>query len=106
MYTKINNILEKYITPVHINKKNNSEKVDLEIFIHVKDSFSGRMGHADLYFENTVYSYGCYDEASKRLFETIGDGTLIKIKSKNKYLKFCTHKSNKIIFSFGTKIKK
>jgi len=101
VYTKINNVLEKYITPVHINNKNTSGKVDLEIFIHVKDSFSGRMGHADLYFENTVYSYGCYDESSKRLFETVGDGTLIKIKSKNKYLKFCTQKSKKIIFGFG-----
>jgi len=101
VYTKINNILEKYITPVHINKKNTSGNVDLEIFIHVKNSFSGRMGHADLYFENTVYSYGCYDESSKKLFETIGDGTLIKVKNRNKYLNFCTGKSKKIIFSFG-----
>ena len=101
IYTRINNILTKHITPVHINKKKISGKVDLEIFIHVKDSFSGRIGHADLCFGNTVYSYGCYDEESKKLFETIGDGTLVKIKSKRKYLKFCTEHSKKIIFGFG-----
>lgn len=101
IYTRINNILTKHITPVHINKKKISGKVDLEIFIHVKDSFSGRIGHADLCFGNTVYSYGCYDEESKKLFQTIGDGTLVKIKSKRKYLKFCTEHSKKIIFGFG-----
>lgn len=101
IYTKINNILDKYSTSVHINNKNTSGKVDLEIFIHVKDSLIGSMGHADLYFENKVYSYACYDDSSKKLFETVADGMLCIIKGKSKYLKFCTDYSKKTIFSFG-----
>ena len=101
IYTKINNLLDKYSTPVHINNKNTSGKVDLEIFIHVKDSLIGSMGHADLCFENKVYSYACYDDSSKKLFETVADGMLCIIKGKSKYLKFCTNYSKKTIFSFG-----
>ncbi len=101
VYTKINSVLEKYVTPVHINNKNTSGKVDLEIFIHVKNTTVGKFGHADLCFENQVYSYGCYDDNSKKLFESIGDGTFFTINSKDKYLKFCTSHSNKTIFCFG-----
>ncbi len=101
VYTKINTLLNKYITPVHINNKNISGKIDLEVFIHVKDTTIGRFGHADLCFENKVYSYGCYDEQSKRLFESIGDGTFFTINNKKKYLKFCTTHSKKTIFAFG-----
>lgn len=101
IYTKINNVLDKYSTPVYIKNKNASGKVDLEIFIHVKDSLIGSIGHADLCFENKVYSYACYDDNSKRLFESIADGMLCIIKSKSKYLKFCTNYSKKTIFSFG-----
>lgn len=101
IYTKTNTLLDKYCTPVHIRNKNTSGKVDLEIFIHVKDSLIGSIGHTDLCFENKVYSYACYDDNSKRLFETVADGMLCIIKSKSKYLKFCTNYSKKTIFSFG-----
>lgn len=101
VYTKINSLLDKHITPIHINNKNTSGKVDLEIFIHVKDSLIGSIGHADLCFEGTVYSYACYDDSSKKLFKTIADGMLCVIKSKKKYLQFCTSYSKKTIFSFG-----
>ena len=101
VYTKINSVLDKHITPVHINNKNTSGKVDLEIFIHVKDSLVGSIGHADLWFEDAVYSYACYDENSKKLLKSIGDGMLCIIKNKDQYLKFCTTHSKKTIFCFG-----
>lgn len=101
VFTKINNALDKYVTPVHINNKNTSGEVDLEIFIHVKNSTVGKFGHADLCFENKVYSYGCYDESSKKFFESIGDGTFFTINNKDKYLRFCTSHSKKTIFAFG-----
>lgn len=101
VYTKINNVLDKYITPVQIRNKNTSGEVDLEIFIHVKNTAIGSIGHADLCFEGKVYSYACYDEESKRLFGALGDATFVIINSKNKYLKFCTSHSKKTIFSFG-----
>jgi len=101
VYTRINNTLDKYMTPVNIKNKKISGKIDLEIFIHVKESNSGKVGHADLCFDNKVYSYACYDEESKKLFKTIGDGTFIIIDNKDTYLKFCTFHSKKTIFSFG-----
>lgn len=101
VYTKINDALDKYVTPVHINKKTLSNIVDLEIFVHVKNTAIGSIGHIDLCFENKVYSYGCYDEDSKKMFETLGDGVFFTINSKTKYLKFCTSHSKKTIFCFG-----
>ena len=43
----------------------------------------------------------CYDEKSKKLFESLGNGTLFKTNERDKYLKFCTTNSDKTIFAFG-----
>lgn len=98
---KINNALNSYETPVKVKNKKVSGNVDLEIFIHVKDTAIGRFGHADLCYKGMVYSYGCYDEKSKKLFESLGNGTLFKTSERDKYLKFCTTNSDKTIFAFG-----
>ena len=98
---KINNALNSYETPVKVKNKKVSGNVDLEIFIHVKDTAIGRFGHADLCYKRMVYSYGCYDEKSKKLFESLGNGTLFKTSERDKYLKFCTTNSDKTIFAFG-----
>ncbi len=99
-YTKINKKLSEEVTPVKIDKDVSGD-VDLEIFIGVKDSLIGTFGHADLWFEGKVYSYGHYDEDSKKLFDTIGDGTLFIIDDRMKYLRFCAEHSKKTIFAFG-----
>ena len=99
-YTKINKKLSDEITPVKIDKDVSGD-VDLEIFIGVKDSLIGTFGHADLWFEGKEYSYGHYDEDSKKLFDTIGDGTLFIIDDRMKYLRFCAEHSKKTIFAFG-----
>lgn len=101
IYTKINNMLDKYVTPVNISNKDKNKSIDLEIYIHVKNTVIGSIGHADLYFDNKIYSYACYDDESKKLFNTLGDGMLIIMQNKNKYLKFCTSHSKKTIFAFG-----
>ena len=98
---KINNALNSYETPVKVKNKKVSGNVDLEIFIHIKDTAIGRFGHADLCYKGMVYSYGCYDEKSKKLFESLGNGTLFKTNERDKYLKFCTTNSDKTIFAFG-----
>ncbi len=106
VYTKINKFLTKYETPVVIKNKEIDDKVDLEIFIHVKETNIGKFGHADLSFDGKVYSYGCYDERSKRLFDLIGEGTLFEIDNPEDYIKFCTKHSNKTIFVFGLSLTK
>ncbi len=97
----INNLINKWKTPVLVSNKDTSGKVDLEILIHVREDSIGRMGHADLCYKGKIYSYGCYDESSKKLFNSIGDGTLFEIKGKEKYIKFCNINSDKTIFCFG-----
>ena len=62
---KINKMIKSNKAIINYTNKNVSGEVDLEIFIHVKDTAIGKFGHADLFFENTVYSYGCYDESTK-----------------------------------------
>ena len=106
VFQKTNKLLETWKTPVNIKDKQINKKVDLEILIHVQDSAIGKVGHADLCFEDTIYSYGCYDEESKKLFESIGDGTLFVTKEKEKYIKFCNNHSDKTIFSFGLSLTK
>ena len=76
-------------------------KVDLEILISVKDSNIGKFGHADFIFNDKVYSYGNYDEDSKKFFDTVGDGTLIVASNKKKYINFCIDNSKKTFFDFG-----
>ncbi len=96
---KINKYLDTFKTEVEIKKE--KKKVDLEIYIHVSEKDEGKVGHADFSYNGIVYSYGCYDENSKRLFKSLGDGTLFKINNKDKYIEFCTNYSKKTIFAFG-----
>jgi len=100
IYTRLNKKLSNEVTNVSVDK-NVSGKVDLEIFIGVKESTIGKFGHADLCFEDKIYSYGHYDEDSKKLFDTIGDGTLFIVNDRMKYLRFCAEHSKKTIFAFG-----
>jgi len=99
-YKRINSALSDEVTNVKIEKKVSGE-VDLEIYIGVKESLIGKFGHADLCFDNKIYSYGHYDEESKILFDTIGDGTLFIVNDRDKYLRFCAEHSKKTIFAFG-----
>lgn len=94
---KIDNIDEN----LSINKRN--AKPDIEILIHVSKNKNGKMGHVDFIFNNIVYSYGNYDHSSYKLFNTIGDGVLIK-SEKKEYIKFCIEDSNKTLFSYGIKL--
>ena len=84
-----------------VKKYEDSKKINMEIFIHVTPDGFGTMGHVDLCFEGTVYSYGNYDFLSQRLFEAIGDGVLFTVNKKEDYLKFCMEESHKTIFGYG-----
>ena len=73
---------------------------NLEIFIHVSDEGYGKIGHADFYFDNLLYSYGNYDFSTAKFFELFGDGVLFTTKDKEEYLSFCIKKSKKTIYGF------
>lgn len=96
---KINKYLDSIIGD---NVKN--EQSDLEIFIHLSNYGFNQFGHMDICFENKVYSYGNYDNQSKKLFKSVGDGVLFILSKKQKYIKFCIDDSKKTIVEFGLKL--
>ena len=96
---KINKNLNKEIQ--NYKKDDFNNEVDLEVLVAVKDSNIGKFGHTDLVFDGKVYSYGSYDEESKKFFDLVGDGVLFTVDDRDKYLNFCTEHSNKTFFAFG-----
>ena len=97
----INKALANWKTELKVDNKDTSGKVDLEILIHVRNDTVGLFGHIDLCYKGIVYSYGSYDFASRKLLDSVGNGTLYEIKGKEKYIKYCNKYSNKTIFVFG-----
>ncbi len=97
--SRINKNLNK--STKNYSKEEFDNNVDLEILIAVKDSNIGKFGHTDLVYNGKVYSYGSYDEESKKFFDMVGDGVIFTVDDRDKYLKFCTEHSNKTFFAFG-----
>lgn len=77
---------------------------DLEIFIHAVKSGPGVFGHVDLCYDDTVMTFGSYDESSYRLKGIISSGVLAVIKGKDKYLDYCIKSRKKSIFGFGLRL--
>lgn len=96
---KINKYLDSIIDD---NVKN--QKSDLSIFIHLSNYGFNQFGHMDIYFDGKVYSYGNYDNKSKKLFNSVGDGVLFTLTNKKKYIKFCIDTSKKTIVEFGIRL--
>lgn len=86
----------------HYNNLDNDIKVDIEVLIHVRKNKRGVFGHADLIYNNKVYSYGNYDTKSYKLADAIGEGVLIEV-DKQQYINYCKS-YGKTLFSFGIKL--
>lgn len=95
--------INKYIDCIIDDNKKN-ERSDLQIFIHLSNYGMNQFGHMDICFEGKIYSYGNYDNKSKKLFKTIGDGILFVLDKKQKYINFCINTSKKTIVEFGLKL--
>lgn len=94
---------EEDIKSINYNDKNEDVIPDMEIFVHSSMNGFNRLGHVDIYFDNKVYSYGNYDDSSKKFFELIGDGVVF-ITDKEHYIPFCISHSHKTIIGFGLKL--
>ena len=82
-------------------KRKNEETVDLEILIHTSNRGVNKVGHIDIIFENIVYSYGNYNENSRKFYDFFGSGILFKTNNINEYINFCIDNSKKTLFIFG-----
>ena len=97
------NKINKYLDSIIDDNVKNKES-DLSIFIHLSNYGFNQFGHMDICFENKVYSYGNYDNKSKKLFTSVGDGVLFIVPNKQKYIKFCINTSNKTLVEFGIRL--
>jgi len=95
--------INKYLDAI-IDDGVKNEESDLAIFIHLSNYGFNQFGHMDICFENKVYSYGNYDNKSKKLFTSVGDGVLFVASNKQKYIKFCIDASNKTLVEFGIRL--
>lgn len=97
------NKINKYFDLIITDDKNN-EKSDLEIFIHLSNYGFNQFGHIDICYDGKIYSYGNYDNNSKKLFAAIGDGILFELTKKKKYIEFCINNNKKTIVEYGLKL--
>jgi len=95
--------IDKYFDSI-IDDKVKNEKSDLEIFIHLSNYGMNQFGHMDISFDGKIYSYGNYDNKSKKILGSVGDGILFVQTKKKKYIKFCIDTSRKTIVEFGLKL--
>jgi len=95
--------INKYLDSI-IDIDKSSEEADLYVLMHLSNYGFNQFGHMDIYFEGKIYSYGNYDNKSKKLFTSIGDGILFTLTNKKKYIKFCIDTSKKTIVEFGLKL--
>lgn len=72
----------------------------LEAFIHLSRDAVSILGHVDLCFEGTVYSYGCYDYHAHRFGGLVSDGTLAVVE-REAYLNHCLTYEKKTLIGFG-----
>ena len=95
--------INKYLDSI-IDDTEKKEESDLQIFIHLSNYGFNQFGHMDICFENKIYSYGNYDNKSKKLFNTVGDGILFCADNKEKYIDFCVNQGRKTIVEFGIRL--
>ena len=99
---EINKTLEERRVYSYIN--NNDITPNLKVIIHTSSRGVNRMGHMDIYFNNKIYSYGSYDEGSRKFKNIFGDGVLFNCDNISDYINFCIDHSKKTIFIFGLKL--
>lgn len=98
---KVLSLIQRYSQHGEISFQSaSSPSPDLEVFIHLSEGGLSGFGHVDLCFEHKVYSYGCYDGHSDRLFQMMSDGTLA-IVPREPYIKHCLNYEKKILVGFG-----
>lgn len=97
-YFDINNMIKKQHVQVDSDAVEEYTS-DLEIFIYLKAYGPESLGHVDICFNNTIYSYGCHDPENRELFGTLGDGVLI-VSNRNSFLQNAINGDDKTIISY------
>ncbi len=81
-----------------------SEQVDMEIMIHIRNRGKEIFGHADIFFDGKILAYGPYDKTTNIIQNLIGDGVLLETSKKQEYIDICMKYNSMTIVSFGIKL--
>lgn len=79
------------------------ECADLEVFIHLAEGGFNSFGHVDICYQDTVYSYGCYDHHAHRYFGMVSDGTMA-VAPREPYIAHCLTFEKKVLVGFGLRL--
>lgn len=106
IFNRINRSLNDYEDDIHtvsyrrVGDKKKLDDSHLEVFIHTSPKTGGGFGHVDICVDNTVYTYGAYDQNTNRLFGLLSDG-VFAVMDRDKYIKYCLTQKNENIVSFN-----
>ena len=73
---------------------------DLRVYVYLKGEGPEILGHLDIAYQGTIYSYGCHDPLARKMFGIYGDGVLMVSEEKafrNQHLEV----EHKTILSYG-----
>lgn len=75
------------------------QETDVEVLIHTGYSLFDRIGHMDFAYKGMVYSFGNHDAASRKFFDTVGKGIVLKV-PRDQYIKML-QRHHVTVISFG-----
>lgn len=86
----------------YTNDPSKDKPLDIEVYIYLKEKGPESLGHIDIAYNGTIYSYGCHDPKHRKLMGTFGDGVLIEA-DRDLFLKQAMSDHKRII-SYGLKL--
>ena len=106
VFNSINRSLNDYEDDIHkisyerVGDRHRLDSTHLEVFVHTSPKTGRGFGHIDICVDNTVYTYGAYDNNTDRLFGLLSDGVFV-VMDRDKYIKYCLTQKNENIVSFN-----
>ena len=77
-----------------------SKSVDLEVLVYLRESGFESFGHCDISYKGKIFSYGCHNPHSRKLFGSLGDGILI-IADRDSFIQNATNNEKATIIQYG-----
>lgn len=85
---------------LYLQKPYHGEEPDLIVYVHTRAGFIPGFGHCDLCFNDKVYSFGDYDQATWKFQGFFADGVLAEIPPE-KHIHMALNDNKKILMAYG-----
>lgn len=91
------------LNALHTDSSDENANADLWIHLYIRGKGFESLGHMDISYQGTIYSYGCHDPLHRTLGGSLGDGVLIEADEKE-FLNISSEKDEKMIISYGLQL--